>query len=141
MKIMKTMSLKEIYLAGIEATEAERIAAGGPPDTDWIRAKCGLPVKYPDLPAPVPPVVKVEVVKMEMPKSEPVITTVNFTEVMERVPVVLVPKERGSKDVSVVSKIVTDNSTLSIMKHDGRGRPKKNGELSRTTQWRRLKGL
>jgi hypothetical protein len=138
---MKTMSLKEIYLAGIETTEAERIAAGGPPETEWIRAKCGLPVKYPDLPAPVLSAVKVEAVKVEAPKSEPVITTVNFTEVMERVPVVLVPKERGSKAGPVVSKIVTDNSTSLIMKYGGRGRPKKDGELSRTTQWRRLKGL
>lgn len=39
------MNLKEIYLAGIEQTEKERIERGTPPDTEWLREHYGLPAR------------------------------------------------------------------------------------------------
>jgi hypothetical protein len=47
-------SSRELFLAGLEIVEAERIARGTPPDTDDLRRKYGLPPR-PTVPRPDAP--------------------------------------------------------------------------------------
>jgi len=99
---MTTDNVLTIFRLGIEATEQERIARGTPPDTEWIRARCGLPIKIlKEQSTAMENIITTKVVNDFIKKSIPqnILTTTpnTFIETMERVPAVLVPKERRSK--------------------------------------------
>ena len=112
---MTTDNVLTIFRLGIEATEQERITRGTPPDTEWIRARCGLPIKYPDRHAepPRPITTALPVVEKRVSKIEQVVCLGD-----------------------IVSKF-----PVTSQNNQGRGRPRKDGEVSRTTLWRRMKGL